>query len=53
LEHGRADVFLEDIKSLRNDVIHQDPMIGKHSFNGFVEIVEDLKQVNQNLREEI
>jgi len=27
-------------------------MIGKHSFNEFVEIVEDLKQVNQNLREE-
>jgi len=53
LEDDRADDIFNEIEELRNEVMHQRPMVGKHSFNEFVEIVEDLKQVNQNLREEI
>lgn len=49
-EEEQARKVLEDIEDLRNDVMHQRPVVGKHTFSGFVEIVSDLKQVNQALK---
>lgn len=46
----RAEKILEEIEYLRNDVMHQRPIVGEHSFSEFVEIVEELKQANQALR---
>ncbi|NLV13245.1 hypothetical protein [Haloarcula argentinensis] len=46
----KAEDVLDEIEYLRNDVMHQRPVVGKHSFSEFVEIVEDLKQANQALR---
>lgn len=46
----RVESILEEVADLRNDVMHQRPMVGEHSFGEFVEIVEELKQVNQALR---
>lgn len=43
--------ILDEIEDLRNDVMHQRPVVGKHSFSEFVEIVSDLKQVNQALKQ--
>lgn len=41
---------LTEIQYLRNDVMHQRPVVGEHSFSEFVEIVENLKQVTRALR---
>jgi hypothetical protein len=49
-EQERAEEVLDEIENLRNDVMHQRPVVGKHSFSEFVEIVSDLKQVNQELK---
>lgn len=49
-EEERADEVLDKIKGLRNDVMHQRPVVGEQSFSRFVEIVEDLKKANQALR---
>ena len=49
-EEERAEEVLDDIEMLRNDVMHQRPVVGKHSFSEFVSIVSDLKQVNQALK---
>jgi CBS domain-containing protein len=46
----RADEVLGEINELRNDVMHQRPIVGEHSFSSFVEIVEDLKKANQALK---
>lgn len=45
----RANEILREIADLRNDVMHQRPIVGQNSFSEFVEIVSDLKQVNQAL----
>jgi len=49
-EEERADEILDEIENLRNDVMHQRPVVGEHSFSDFVDIVEDLKEANQTLR---
>lgn len=49
-EEEKAEDVLDEIEYLRNDVMHQRPVVGEHSFSEFVEIVEDLKQANQALR---
>lgn len=49
-EDEQAKKVLEKIENLRNDVMHQRPVVGKHSFSDFVDIVSDLKQANQALR---
>jgi CBS domain-containing protein len=50
-EKEMAEEVLDEIEFLRNDVMHQRPVVGKHSFSEFVEIVENLKQANLDLRE--
>lgn len=46
----QAEEVLDDIEDLRNDAMHQRPVVGKHTFSEFVKIVSDLKQVNQELK---
>ena len=48
-DEERADEVLDEIEDLRNDVMHQRPVVGEQSFIRFVEIVEDLKKANQAL----
>jgi hypothetical protein len=50
-ETERAEKVMDDIEMLRNDVMHQRPVVGKHSFSEFVGIVSDLKQANQALNQ--
>ncbi|WP_165857784.1 CBS domain-containing protein [Halonotius pteroides] len=49
-EEDQAKEVLDDIEGLRNDVMHQRSVVGKHTFSEFVEIVSDLKLVNQALK---
>ena len=48
-EEEHASEVLDDIETLWNDVMHQRPVVGKHSFSEFVKIVSDLKEMNQAL----
>ena len=50
-DEDRAEEVLSEIKSFRDDVMHQRPVVGEHSFVEFVEIINDLKEVNQSLSE--
>jgi hypothetical protein len=48
-DEEQANEILNDVEDLRNDVMHQRPIVGEHSFSEFVEIVSDLKEVNKAL----
>jgi len=49
-DEEKAEDVLDEIEYLRNDVMHQRPVVGEHSFSEFVELVKDLKQANQALQ---
>lgn len=49
LDEDGAREVLNEIKSFRDAVMHQRPVVGKHSFQEFVQIVSELKEINQNL----